>query len=134
MNDRLPKRAIKTKRDKLRILKGALALLGEHGEHWTKRRYFGQRVRAPKETGMAVASRDTSMVFADSYCLVGALKVSANNLGYQDYGVASRVSIRDLVKSETSFQEVEEWNDASTRRFPEVKEVLERRIAQLEEE
>lgn len=125
---------INTKARKLKVLRGALKLLGPNGEHWTKQKYFGKRTRKPKDEGYAVPSTGyVNRNEADTFCLVGALQQSARDLGFEEWGVSRVVSIHDLISSETKYNEVENWNDAPARRFPEIKDALERRIAQLEE-
>lgn len=125
---------IKTKAHKLKVLRGALTVLGPNGEHWGKHKYFGKKWREPLREGLAVPSSEVSRKNADTFCLVGALKQSATEAGFEAYSVGSITSILALVRTETQFDTVEQWNDARDRTFPDVKSALERRIAQLEAE
>lgn len=125
---------INTRLQKLKILKRARQLLGENGEHWTKQKYTGMRVGAARKPGGAVYSTSVSYEKADSYCLVGAVQQAAREFGFMPFLSERSVSLYDLVTRETKFESVEDWNDASERTFPEIADVLDRRIAQLEQE
>lgn len=127
---KIPKKKTLTAKQKIKVLAGALKLLGPNGEHWTRHKYFGKRVRPG-------ASRQTYRENADCWCLVGALKESALRLGHKDddWGIVWRiddhVSILNLVKQNTKFDTTEGFNDAPGRTFPEVKDLIEKRISEL---
>lgn len=125
---------INTPTKKLKVLKRTLKILGENGEHWTKRKIFGRKVRKPRFVGAPVPSTGAPLSEADTFCLVGAMQKAARELGHAFVFVEGDLSIQGLVKNETRFDNVEDWNDARERKFPEVKELVERRIEQLEAE
>lgn len=129
-----------TKSQKIKILKRMLEKFGPNGEHWTKHKYFGQRINEK-------SSRQVSRERADCWCAVGCAIVTMEELGLtwrsvpkkklnemriSRPGPAQRVlSLHDLVTKKTKAKSVEGWND-KCQTYDEVRDMITERIAQLE--
>lgn len=105
---------------KLRVLEGALRLLGPNGEHWKKSSYGGPSTQ--------------------KWCLAGSLAKSAFELGVVDPN-RDFVAVADQLTRDTSlhqlardngYDNVPEFNDKPLIDFNDVRSLVELRIAQLE--
>lgn len=128
------KRKPLTLKQKIKVLRTALELFGPDGEHWTKRKYFGKRIRKGASTYEVQEN-------ADCWCLVGAIYEASCRLGitkergHADYygrPLVEEISITGLIKETSPFETGEGWNDARGRTFEDVKGLIEKRISQLE--
>lgn len=105
---------------KLRVLQGALRLLGPNGENWKKSSYGGPSTL--------------------NWCLAGSLAKSAFELGVvdpsEDFVVVADELARDTslhqLARDNGYSNVPEFNDNYDTDFNDVRSLIETRIAQLE--
>lgn len=127
-----------TTEERIGVLKGIKELLGPNGERWSKTAWFGRPLGEEDSFSPGDEAQAVEPNYATTWCLLGAaeevgfrLGITRKRLSATRFGPA--LSLAKLLEQKKGYLSVYKFNDSESTSWEDVRELLDERLAQLEE-